>query len=64
MEDEKIYEYKSIPIFWFFNYGEKIIKNYNNLNDLLSKGWEVERVDELHDDHNVLMYILKREKNQ
>ena len=60
---EKTYVRKAVPIFWTVNYSERKIINYDDLNTCLSKGWEVERVDELHDDVNVLMYILKREKN-
>ncbi len=62
-----MYERKAIPIYWDSNTLSGVyVKNWKQLNDqYLSKGWEVERVDELHDDnHPVLMYILRKEKNE
>ena len=55
----------AIPIYWDFEtYNNLLIANWKLLNEkYLTEGWEVERVDELHDDtHPVLMYILKCKK--
>ena len=59
------FERTSVPVFWTTrNYGITTLKNWENLNErYLSKGWEIERVDELHDnDRPVLMYILRKKK--
>lgn len=51
---------ESIPIYWY----NSIIKNVDILDDRLSKGWEIERVDQLRNKYNpVLIYIVKKEKN-
>lgn len=60
-----MYERIAIPLYWYSNTLSGIfIKNRKQLNEqYLSKGWEIERVDELHDnDRPVLMYILRKEK--
>ena len=63
-----LYERTLVPMFWSNNeyrYGESVLKNLNLINDdYLSNGWEVERVDELHDaEGTTLMYILRKEKD-
>ena len=63
-----LYERTLVPIFWTNNtygYDGAVLKNLNLINDdYLSKGWEVERVDELHDAEGIaLMYILRKEKD-
>ncbi len=62
-----MYERKLVPMFWDnqdCGYRESTLKNLDYINDnYLSKGWEVERVDELHDtEGTTLMYILRKEK--
>lgn len=62
-----MYERTLVPMFWNnsdYGYRESILKNLDYINDdYLSKGWEVERVDELHDkEGTTLMYILRKEK--
>lgn len=55
-----MYVYESIPVYWC----NGIIKNIDILDDRLSKGWKIERVDQLRDRYNpVLMYIVEKEKN-
>lgn len=47
-----------VPIFW----DAGMLNNRGKLDRLLSDGYEVERVDELHSEYrNVLIYILKKE---
>lgn len=63
-----LYERTLVPMFWSNNEyrdDESILKNLNLINDdYLSKGWEIERVDELHDvGGTTLMYILRKEKD-
>lgn len=63
-----LYERMLVPIFWTNNaygYDGAVLKNLNLINDdYLSKGWEVERVDELNDAEGIaLMYILRKEKD-
>lgn len=59
------YKYIAAPIYWDYEEDSAYIKNWYDFNDeYLSKGWEVERVDELHDNtHPTLMYILRKEQN-
>lgn len=59
------YEHVVVPIYWDTKNYTTYLRNWKQLNEeRLSKGWEVERVDELHDDkHPVLMYILRKEQN-
>ena len=62
-----MYERIAVPIYWDSSSITSIhIKNWQQLNDqYLSKGWEVERVDELHTDMRpFLMYILRKENNE
>lgn len=61
-----MYERIAIPIYWDnsnANVTRIHLENLEQLNEqYLSKGWEIERVDELHDNlRNVLMYILRKE---
>lgn len=61
-----MYERIAVPLYWDSNTLTGIfVKNWKQLNEqYLSKGWEVERVDELHDNaHPILMYILRKEKD-
>lgn len=45
-----LYERQLVPIFFEYEYGELVFSNLNAINDYyLSNGWEIERVDELHD---------------
>lgn len=58
-----------IPIYWDnsnANVTRIHLENLEQLNEqYLSKGWEIERVDEFHGDfRNVLMYILRKEKDE
>ena len=65
-KEKHMYERVAIPIYWDSNTLSGIfVKNWKQLNDqYLSKGWEVERVDELHSNtHPLLMYILRKEKD-
>lgn len=64
-----MYERIAIPIYWDnsdTNVTSIHLENWEQLNEQhLSKGWEIERVDELHDNlRNVLMYILRKEKDE
>lgn len=64
-----MYERKLVPMFWDnqdYGYRESTLKNLDYINDnYLSKGWEVERVDELHDkEGTTLMYILRKENDE
>lgn len=64
-----MYERIAIPIYWDnsnTNVTSIHLENWEQLNEqYLSKGWEIERVDELHSDlRNVLMYILRKEKDK
>lgn len=64
-----MYERIAIPIYWDnsnTNVTSIHLENWEQLNEqYLSEGWEIERVDELHSDlRNVLMYILRKEKNE
>ena len=55
----------AVPLYWVSSgCANMVIKNWQQLNeDYLSKGWEVERVDELHaNSHPALIYILRKEK--
>lgn len=55
----------AIPLYWDTSgYANIVIKNWQQLNEeYLSKGWEVERVDELHaNSRPALIYILRKEK--
>ncbi len=55
----------AVPLYWNTSgYASITIKNWEQLNEqYLSKGWEIERVDELHDNSRpVLIYILRKEK--
>jgi len=55
-----VYVRESIPVYWC----NGTIKNIDILDNRLSNGWEVERVDQLRDRFNpVLMYIVGKEKN-
>lgn len=61
-----MYERTLVPMFWDnqnYGYGESTLKNLDYINcNYLSKGWEVERVDELHDkEGTTLMYILRKD---
>ena len=61
-----MYERIAVPLYWDSNTLTGIfVKNWKQLNEqYLSKGWEVERVDELHDnEHPMLMYVLRKEKD-
>lgn len=59
-----LYERQLVPIFIEHEYGELVFSNLKAINDYyLPNGWEVERVDELHDaEKTSLMYILRKEK--
>lgn len=62
-----MYERMAIPLYWDSNTLSGIfVKNWKQLNEqYLSKGWEIERVDELHDNsHPMLMYVLRKEKDE
>lgn len=64
-----MYERIAIPIYWTNSDTKAIdihLANWEQLNEqYLSEGWEIERVDELHSDLlNVLMYILRKEKDK
>lgn len=59
-----LYERQLVPIFLEYEYNELVFRNLNAINGYyLPNGWEVERVDELHDSEKTsLMYILRKEK--
>ena len=64
-----MYERIAVPIYWdtsTTNAASIHLANWEQLNEEhLSKGWEIERVDELHSDlRDVLMYILRKEKDE
>lgn len=59
----------AVPIYWTSSDAKATdiyLENWEQLNEqYLSKGWEIERVDELHSDlRNVLMYILRKERDE
>lgn len=55
----------AIPLYWDFSgCANMVIKNWEQLNEqYLRRGWEVERVDELHSDSRpALIYVLRKEE--
>lgn len=55
-------KYKIIGLFWSITSYGRQIKNYDNLNDHLNKGWAIERVDMLGSD--CIIYIISKESEE
>lgn len=53
-----LYERQLVPIFLEYEYNELVFRNLNAINGYyLPNGWEVERVDELHDSEKNKPYV-------